>query len=165
MSWEKEPLPTESKHPAVWDLVLQDIAKPKFTHPAQFKIHGLFIEDIKQRDDFGEKKYKTRLRPFNGRMAVKDAYEEILDLIVYLRQSIYEEEQGTVVVTAESDFFKFGLQSIYNVILDSALKLRFILEKKKIQKEQNEKGKSPIDTGDGGNSQKLCDNKSNLVIL
>jgi hypothetical protein len=53
----------------------------------------LVLNDIKQRDAFGEKKYGTRLQPFNGRKQLRDVYEELLDMVVYLRTLIYEEEQ------------------------------------------------------------------------
>lgn len=66
---KKEPLPTKNNYPAVWDLV---------------------IKDIQDRDRFGEAKYKTRLQPFNGRNALKDAFQESLDLTVYIRQAIEE---------------------------------------------------------------------------
>ena len=66
-----EPKPKKNTNPAIWDLVLKD---------------------IKDRDDYGLKKYGTRLRPFNGRDALIDAYQEVLDLVVYLRQLIYEKE-------------------------------------------------------------------------
>jgi hypothetical protein len=67
-----QPTPKKNDNPASWDLVL---------------------DDIKQRDSFGEKKYGTRLQPFNGRKQLRDVYEELLDMVVYLRTLIYEEEQ------------------------------------------------------------------------
>lgn len=66
-----EPPPVVNKHPAVWDLV---------------------IRDMKDRDESGLAKYGTRLQPHNGRNALVDAYQEVLDLAVYLRQKIYEQD-------------------------------------------------------------------------
>ena len=66
-----EPLPKENNLPAVWDLVIQD---------------------MKDRDAMGLKRYGMHLQPFNGRNSLRDAYQEVLDLAVYLRQKIYEEE-------------------------------------------------------------------------
>jgi hypothetical protein len=54
-------------------------------------IWDLVIEDMKKRDNMGTKKYGFHLQPFNGRNALVDAYQEVLDLAVYLRQKIYEE--------------------------------------------------------------------------
>lgn len=68
---KKEPMPITNTHPAVWDLV---------------------IKDIKDRDEFGQKKYNTRLQPFNGRNVLVDLYQELLDAVVYIRQLIYEQE-------------------------------------------------------------------------
>lgn len=53
------------------------------------------IEDMKARNAFGAKKYGTPLQPFNGRNALVDAYQECLDLCVYLKQRILEDEHGT----------------------------------------------------------------------
>ena len=50
------------------------------------------IEDLKHRSDFGIKKYGTPLMSHNGRDALMDAYQEALDLVVYLRQAIMERE-------------------------------------------------------------------------
>jgi hypothetical protein len=129
--WEKEPPPIVNNHPCVWDLVLEDIKNPKFNYPAQEKIYSLFIEDVKKRDEFGFSKYKTRLQPFNGRKSMKDLYEELLDAIVYSRQTLYEEEKNQVIQTLDSNFYILGMTYIYTTILDCALRLKFMLEKKK----------------------------------
>ena len=63
--------PVANNMSAVWDLVLKDMA---------------------ERDRSGKEKYGTRLQPFNGRDVLIDAYEEALDLCVYLRQAIYERD-------------------------------------------------------------------------
>lgn len=54
-------------------------------------IADIVIKEIEERKEFGKKKYGTALQPFNGRSALQDAYEEVLDLAQYLRQKIYEE--------------------------------------------------------------------------
>ena len=41
-------------------------------------------QDIEVRAEIGEKTYGERLRAFNGRDALWDAYEEALDLCMYL---------------------------------------------------------------------------------
>ncbi len=69
---DPEPPPAPNERPAVWDLV---------------------IADMRARDDKGVRKYGTALQPFNGRDPLIDAYQEALDLCVYLRQAI-EERNG-----------------------------------------------------------------------
>lgn len=66
-----QPKPKNNELPAVWGLVLSDMSK---------------------RDIQGKKIYGTRLQPHNGRDALRDAYEEALDLSVYLRQALYERD-------------------------------------------------------------------------
>lgn len=63
--------PSESGYPPVWELVLRD---------------------MHTRDLMGRNKYGMPLQPFNGRDALWDAYQEALDLVVYLRQAIYERD-------------------------------------------------------------------------
>ena len=64
-----EPPPAPNAHRPVWELV---------------------VEDMKERDRVGRAKYGTPLQPFNGRDPLVDAYQEALDLAVYLRQAIEE---------------------------------------------------------------------------
>lgn len=64
-----QPKPILNSETPVWDLVQKDMA---------------------DRDCAGREKYGVPLQPHNGRNALQDAYEEALDLVVYLRQAIYE---------------------------------------------------------------------------
>lgn len=49
-----------------------------------------FVDDMRQRDAEGRRKYDTPLQAFNGRRPLVDAYQEALDLVVYLRQAVEE---------------------------------------------------------------------------
>ncbi len=57
-------------------------------------IWDLVIKDMKDRNEKGIKTYGVPLQVHNGRDALWDAYEEALDLAVYLRQAI-EERHGS----------------------------------------------------------------------
>ena len=57
-------------------------------------IQDLVIEDMRQRMQHGITKYGTALQAGNGRDMLQDAYEEALDLCVYLRGCI--EERNTL---------------------------------------------------------------------
>lgn len=52
----------------------------------------LVVGDMHARDILGESRYGVRLRANNGRDALLDAYEECLDMAVYLRQAMYERD-------------------------------------------------------------------------
>lgn len=52
----------------------------------------LVLEDLTSRAETGKLKYGTYLRADNGRDALMDAYQEALDLCMYLRQAIYEKD-------------------------------------------------------------------------
>lgn len=78
-----EPAPKPNGKPAVWDLV---------------------VADMQQRDQEGRRKYGTPLQPFNGRRALVDAYQEVLDLVVYLRQELYERDAAAASATEPPDW-------------------------------------------------------------
>ena len=56
------------------------------------EVWPIVIEDMKKRNEFGRQKYGVGLQANNGRDALVDAYEEVLDLAVYLRQTIIERD-------------------------------------------------------------------------
>jgi len=66
---EPQPAPVNVSDVYVWDLVFCD---------------------MQDRDGFGVNKYGCRLVVENGRDPLVDAYQEALDLVVYLRQEIYK---------------------------------------------------------------------------
>lgn len=72
-----QPLPVISDRPFVQDMV---------------------IADIEARKQVGIQRYGTPLQAFNGRNSVLDAYEEALDLTVYLRQVRVERDAAVVLV-------------------------------------------------------------------
>lgn len=59
----------------------QDAPKPNM-NPA---VWGLVLLDMADRDLKGAEKYGTRLQPHNGRDFLLDLYEELLDAVVYAR--------------------------------------------------------------------------------
>ena len=69
-----------------------DRAQPLPTANDKPIIHAIVQQDLQARLEFGIAKYGQPLQPFNGRDALKDAYEEILDLAVYLRQQLWERD-------------------------------------------------------------------------
>ena len=68
--------------------------QPLPIHNDQTSCQDLVIADIEARKALGLKKYGTLLQPFNGRSFLQDAYEEVLDLAVYLRGRLEEERQS-----------------------------------------------------------------------
>lgn len=61
------------------------------------QVAPLVVADIRARIRIGTKEYGEPLKTFNGRDALWDAYEEVLDLALYLRQAIEERDARNVV--------------------------------------------------------------------
>ena len=66
-----QPLPTKNEQPIVQELVLTD---------------------LRDRLAVGIQLYGTGLQPHNGRDMLRDAYDEAMDLVVYLRGCLYERD-------------------------------------------------------------------------
>lgn len=56
------------------------------------RIIDLVAQDLVRRAEVGKVKYGSYLYAENGRSALLDAYQEVLDLAMYLRQRIEEEK-------------------------------------------------------------------------
>jgi len=55
-------------------------------------VASLVQSDLEERAQEGKREYGECLSPNNGRKALVDAYQEALDLVMYLRQKIAEDE-------------------------------------------------------------------------
>ena len=55
-------------------------------------IVDLVMQDLQERKELGIKRYGTPLQAHNGRNSLVDAYQEALDLCIYLRQVIEEQK-------------------------------------------------------------------------
>lgn len=67
-----QPMPTVTEGPSIQDMV---------------------IADVEQRKQVGLERYGTLLQPNNGRDMLRDAYEEAIDLAVYLRGCLAERDE------------------------------------------------------------------------
>ena len=120
-----QPDPIKNEHPAVWDLVLEDVKSCY----GDFPINNKVLQDIKERDKIGQERYNTRLQPFNGRNALIDALQEFYDAAVYLRQCIYEQEKNeSGDITPIKDVKEWKLGTIYWHHMDNLMKLREYFE-------------------------------------
>lgn len=58
--------------------------------PGGIDIWPLVLEDLRARVELGKSRYGTVLQTNNGRDVLLDAYQEAMDLVLYLRQVIEE---------------------------------------------------------------------------
>lgn len=75
-----QPLPTVNDHPSIQSMV---------------------IADIEKRIEIGIQRYGTALQPNNGRDMLLDAYEEAMDLAIYLKGAIVERDLARVAAAAQ----------------------------------------------------------------
>ena len=68
--------------------------QPNPTPTTETPTWELVIADMHRRNQDGISKYGTPLQPSNGRDSLQDAYEEALDLAVYLKNEIEKRKRG-----------------------------------------------------------------------
>ena len=83
-----QPLPVPSDGPSMHDLVCADL-DARWTH----RLSTGIVSDLLARKQLGLERYGSLLQAHNGRDALLDLYEELLDALVYARQ--VREETGT----------------------------------------------------------------------
>lgn len=89
-----QPAPLPNEGASMHDLVIGDLRARQFytmRHiPLSPVVQQAMIYNIRKRKIYGFEKYGTVLQANNGRDASVDAEEEVIDLLVYLKQMMME---------------------------------------------------------------------------
>jgi hypothetical protein len=111
-----EPSPIPNDNPSIHDLVAEDLKRDTYI---------ILIKDILDRKQFGLDKYGTILQAGNGRNALNDAFQEVLDGICYIKQE-----------TLQSDSLESKM--LYFKLIDIAEDLKDLIENKPVQEGSND---------------------------
>lgn len=109
---QKMPVPNDG--PSMHDLVLEDLAGRSNSVWAG---PGLLMDVVEQRKALGLSRYGTILQAFNDRDALRDALDEAVDLLVYLRQALVE------AAAARDESQRHHLAGAYHDATSAALRL------------------------------------------
>lgn len=112
---EEQPAPIANGGRPIWDLVMLDV-REHFGGPTA----ELVLADMRERDRIGRERYGTPLQANNGRNALVDAYQEALDLAVYLRQDLAEDPSRPAPFAGFTD-------RVYHDAIDLVVRLRALL--------------------------------------
>ncbi len=89
---EDQPPPKPTERTPAWELVIKDIEtlrRPPSERGAITVLgdgyDDIVLADMRERDRLGRERYGVALQAGNGRNHLVDAYQELLDYIVYLR--------------------------------------------------------------------------------
>ena len=96
--WRKADEMMEMTDPATLGIAIDTIVAHFKSHnakeppPAAGKINvtDAVVADMKERSKIGTEKYGTPLMTHNGRKPLVDAYQEVLDMAVYIKQELLE---------------------------------------------------------------------------
>ncbi len=78
---------------AMDSVAIEQQGKPQCTEQSR-DVTELVMADLEMRRRMGIQKYGVALKTFNGRKPLVDAYQEALDLCVYLRQALSETQDS-----------------------------------------------------------------------
>jgi len=86
-----QPLPVPNDGPSMHDLAADDIRR---SHPGgRAPWIGAVMRDLNARKQLGLDRYGSLLQAHNGRDALRDLYEELLDALVYCKQWLEENDE------------------------------------------------------------------------
>lgn len=106
---QKQPLPIQLPEESyIYTEVIEDVRDLFCYSNENDRIADMIVLDIHKRSHIGYETYGTFLQAFNGRSAVQDFLEELLDGILYLRQMV---DEGILPPT--SSFYRDYLNLIY----------------------------------------------------
>ena len=82
---QKQPAPKANDEVSSWDYVIESYLETRDNY-----FTGEIVELMRERNEFGIKKHGTALQPDNGRDSLADAFQEVLDSVVYVQNAILE---------------------------------------------------------------------------
>jgi len=80
------------------------------------------IQDMKDRREFGIQKYGVPLQCHNGRDGLVDAYQEALDMIVYLTQVSHE--------NFTDEYYNDCINTIRKSVTEAAVQLKILINER-----------------------------------
>ena|SRR4028119_1917956 len=84
-------LPEKNDSPSIQSLILDEMTRLG----KNSGFWKLIRTDIREREKIGVERYGTALQAHNGRDAIRDAYEEALDGLFYVRQALQEDSTNS----------------------------------------------------------------------
>jgi hypothetical protein len=124
----EQPAPIANGSIPSWERVIRDVYN-RFDPP----MSTLVVEDAAARDAHGRATYGVPLQPHNGRDSLRDAYDEALDLAVYLKTAILEcesTEPTTDAAVAAKLILSSSLVGQYGIALRLCVSIRSLIERR-----------------------------------
>ena len=113
-----QPLPVPTKGPSMHDLAADDIRR---RHPGGAAPEiGETVRDLMARKQLGLDRYASLLQAGNGRDALRDLHEELLDSLVYCRQWLEEQD--------EAGAHNVVMRRVYRSLMPHVLTVRSVMD-------------------------------------
>lgn len=117
---DPEPAPVKNDLPEIWPLIIKELVeREKHAGTVEGLVLNVVVADAYERHTQGLIKYGVGLQPFNGRDALKDAYQEALDMLAYTRQFAWE--------VSMSDADREAATELMDIAVTSAMAYRSVI--------------------------------------
>lgn len=127
-----QPPPQNESGPALWPMIISELGNSE--------VDRLITTDMLARHEFGVAKYGVPLVASNGRDHLADAYQEALDMVVYLRAAFdaqasathveYEVMRSGAICGPKKNLGCSRLHRLYVDALDSAKEIRELIHER-----------------------------------
>lgn len=109
---QPDPIPNDG--PSIHDLLIADYERD--AEALGIQEFGQIAAGLRERKRIGVETYGVALQPNNGRDMLQDAYEEVLDLLTYLRGAVEEDQvsESLALAFSAADDVAFYLQQVIN---------------------------------------------------
>lgn len=130
-----QPLPVATDRRPIWDLVIEHVQQRRPSMTAVADTLDLVLDDMRARDRTGRERYGVPLTSGNGRDHLIDAYQEALDLAVYLAAELDEhgiriDDPIPVVPGNAADWRMIRVQSMLWDHVRTIVSLRALIEER-----------------------------------
>lgn len=121
----EQQMPTPNGHPSIQSLMRADVRhRTAWTS----EMRAALTADLDARERIGVERYGTALQPFNGRDALRDLYEELIDGALYARQAMVEEEDAN-----GNSLRRSMLNLVYQSVLTNLARVRTIIDRREAE--------------------------------
>jgi len=137
---EDQPAPVVTDRTAAWDIVIEYMVKHHgdnaYSRPSPDpSLWDIVIADMSERHRVGVERYGTPLTAHNGRDHLIDAYQEALDMAVYLAAWLDEKEMRPDSIPRQSSLGKdwwavLCIQQTFHEHIRTVVRLRAFIEER-----------------------------------
>lgn len=136
MEMTDQPPPIATDRRPAWDIVIEYVGKRRDDNLyGSTGVVDRVLVDMRERDAVGRQRYGVPLTSGNGRNSLIDAYQELLDCVVYLAAALDEQgfgpETQSITTSGHPEGWRlFCVQQLFTAQVRALVQLRTLIEER-----------------------------------